>query len=131
MQSRAGFERVAVPRAAHPLCNVFVQLARPSGFGFTSRELAVLLVCATREEAQTVRGLSSYIKISKPAVVRAVNRLIQSSLVERIADPGDRRSVQIVTLPGGFRFLTEICENLSPSVPRKETRSPVGKTPIT
>lgn len=59
------------------------------------RQLATLLVTCTTPGPQTVRGLAAKLRISKPAVTRAVDVLVEHAWVVRKVDPLDRRSVNI------------------------------------
>lgn len=66
------------------------------------RQMRVLLACA--EGAQTVRGLSSSLKISKPAVSRAADRLEWMGFLRREDDPKDGRSILITLTKSGQKF---------------------------
>ena len=77
------------------------------------RQLAVLLHCARSGINQTVRGLAARLKISKPAITRAADRLQSDGLATRKPDPADRRSVFIVVTPKGRSFLREMSRIIS------------------
>ena len=77
------------------------------------RQLAVLLNCGLIDANQTVRGLAARMKVSKPAVTRAADRLQDEGLTARKADPSDRRSVFIVVTPKGRSFLRDISRIMS------------------
>ena len=59
------------------------------------RQLAVFLTVYRTDEPQTVRGLAKHLNISKPAVTRALDRLGEFDLAQRIIDVTDRRSVLV------------------------------------
>ena len=69
----------------------------------TSRQLVVLLECRTGP--CTVRGMAETMKVPKPAVTRAIDRVEGLGLVERKDDPDDRRSVLVVLTAKGRRFV--------------------------
>jgi DNA-binding MarR family transcriptional regulator len=71
----------------------------------TARQTAILLTCHLSETGQTVRGVAADLKISKPAVTRAIDKLAAMGLVERADDPSDGRSVLLLGTPEGRDFL--------------------------
>jgi DNA-binding MarR family transcriptional regulator len=79
-------------------------LVRREGRDLTLRQIAVLLVCDTAEDLQTVRGLARHLEVGKPIVTRAVDRLEAAGLARRKADPNDRRSVLIAPTLAGRRY---------------------------
>ena len=74
----------------------------------TTRQLALLLHVGLMRPPHTVRGLSQTLGFSKPAVTRALDRLVGLSFVERQRDPRDRRSVLIHLTRAGEAFLAGI-----------------------
>jgi len=85
-----------------------VQLVRRDGPDLSARQLAVLLTCYLAEEAQTVRGLSAALGVSKPAITRALDRLSEFDLVRRKIDPADRRSVLVQRTVDGLGFIRDL-----------------------
>ena len=82
-----------------------VRLVRRDGADLSARQLGVFLICYTETELQTVRGLAAMLRVSKPAITRALDRLAEFDLVRRQSDPLDRRSVLIQrTVPGQALF---------------------------
>jgi len=71
----------------------------------TTRQLALLLHVALMPAPHTVRGLSRTLGFSKPAVTRALDRLVGLDYVARQRDPSDRRSVLIHLTRAGEVFL--------------------------
>jgi DNA-binding MarR family transcriptional regulator len=86
----------------------FTGLVGRQGRDLTARQLAVFLICYLEEGAQTVRGLSGQLNVSKPAIVRALDRLEQSGLVRRLMDPSDRRSILVGHTRKGLGFLKQM-----------------------
>jgi DNA-binding MarR family transcriptional regulator len=71
----------------------------------TARQTAILLTCHLSEAGQTVRGVAADLRISKPAVTRAIDKLAAMGLVKRAEDPADQRSVLLVGTKEGRVFL--------------------------
>ena len=70
--------------------------------------MCFFLTCYLDTEAQTVRGLSAALNISKPAVTRALDRLADFELVRRKSDPSDGRSILVQRTPAGSAFMRDI-----------------------
>lgn len=76
----------------------------------SARQMAVLLTVYLDPPPHTVRGLSKILKVSKPAITRAVNRLSELGLVRRKIDENDRRSVLLHRTVKGSVFLRDFGE---------------------
>jgi len=76
----------------------------------SARQMALLLTVYLTPPPHTVRGLADILNVSKPAITRAVNRLVELGLVKRKADETDRRSVLIQRTVRGSVFLREFGE---------------------
>ena len=76
----------------------------------SARQMALLLSVYLTPPPHTVRGLAELLKVSKPAITRAVNRLGELGLVRRKTDADDRRSVLIQRTVRGSVFLREFGE---------------------
>ena len=74
----------------------------------TSRQSAVLLTCYLRDEMQTVRRLAKVLNISKPAITRALDKLENLKLLERVEDPKDRRSILLRRTPTGKAYVSRL-----------------------
>ena len=72
--------------------------------------MALLLSVYLTPPPHTVRGLAQSLKVSKPAITRAVNRLSELGLARRKTDEADRRSVFIQRTVKGSMFLREFGE---------------------
>jgi DNA-binding MarR family transcriptional regulator len=55
-----------------------------------------------------VRGLAADLKVSKPAITRALDRLGELDLARRKVDPMDRRSVLVQRTLKGQAFLRDL-----------------------
>jgi DNA-binding MarR family transcriptional regulator len=99
-----------------------LDLVRQEGRDLSLRQIAILLVCEAADDRQTVRGLAVHLAITKPAVIRAVNRLQAAGLARRKADPSDRRSVLFAPTPAGRRYALQFFGQTRP-----ETRAVAAK----
>ena len=84
-----------------------VRLAAPD---LTARQMALLLNVYLTPPPHTVRGMAEKLRVSKPAVTRAVDRLSTLEFVRRKVDENDRRSVLIQRTVRGSVFLREFGE---------------------
>ena len=71
----------------------------------TARQFALWLQVYLGPTPHTVRGLAARLKMSKPAVTRALDRLSALGFVTRMRDKSDRRSVIITRTVAGALFL--------------------------
>src|SRR6185437_4948519 len=58
-----------------------VGLVKRDGPDLSARQLTIFLVCYAEDEAQTVRGLAKQLNISKAAVSRGLDRLMEFDLM--------------------------------------------------
>lgn len=73
------------------LMNTMVASVRSDTTDLTARQLAVFLKVYLEPSIEhTVRGLAEQLNISKPAITRALDRLAESSFIEREKDSEDR-----------------------------------------
>ena len=89
---------------------VTVRMLRESGPDLSSRQIAVLMTVYMDTGPHTVRGLAATLRISKPAITRALDRLCQEGLLIRMTDDKDRRSVLIQVTDKGSTFLSDFGE---------------------
>ena len=73
----------------------------------SARQMALLLSVYMGEAPHTVRGLAKALKISKPAVSRALDRLGELGYIRRQRDETDRRNVLVQRTVSGAVFLTD------------------------
>jgi len=76
----------------------------------SARQMALLLTVYLTPPPHTVRGMAELLKVSKPAITRAVDRLGDLGLVRRKVDENDRRSVLLQRTVKGSVFLREYGE---------------------
>ncbi len=69
------------------------------------RQMAILLTVYITEAPHTVKLMSKNLNISKPAVTRAVDKLVGLELVKRKPDEKDKRNVLIQRTIKGSVFL--------------------------
>jgi DNA-binding MarR family transcriptional regulator len=90
------------------LRETIVGLVRLDDADLTLRQIGVFLKCYLDEGGHTVRNLAAELNIRKPAITRALDRLEQSDLARRIADPRDRRSVLVERTFHGAKLMREM-----------------------
>ena len=73
----------------------------------SARQMALMLSVYLGDAPHTVRGLAAALKISKPAVSRALDRLGELGYIRRQRDDLDRRNVLVQKTADGAGFLTE------------------------
>jgi DNA-binding MarR family transcriptional regulator len=88
----------------HLLRTCVLNLVREKVRDLSLRQLAVLLVCNSTDDPQTVRGLARHLVLQKPVVTRGADRLEAAGLLRRKRDPADARSVLLVVIPAGRRY---------------------------
>ena len=76
----------------------------------SARQMALLLTVYLSPPPHTVRGLAEALKVSKPAITRALDRLSELQLLRRKVDAEDRRSVLVQRTVRGSVFLREFGE---------------------
>lgn len=106
---------------------VLVEGVRSKGPDLSSRQLALMLTVYLEEGPHTVRGLASYLNISKPAISRALDRLGELSFVKRRRDEKDKRNVLVQRTVNGSMFLMEFAESIKRA---KDTTNDVLKPSI-
>src|SRR5580698_3102084 len=72
--------------------------------------MSLMLSVYLGEGPHTVRGLAQTLRISKPAVSRALDRLGELGYVYRQRDDLDRRNVLVQRTQSGAKFLTEFSQ---------------------
>lgn len=72
----------------------------------SARQMALMLSVYLSDGPHTVRGLAQALRISKPAVSRALDRLGELGYVRRERDDLDRRNVLVQRTVTGAQFLT-------------------------
>jgi DNA-binding MarR family transcriptional regulator len=90
------------------LRDTVVALVRRDGVDLSARQLGVFLTCYLRDGGHTVRGLAAELKVSKPAITRALDRLGELDLARRKLDPEDRRSILVQRTLKGAAYLRDL-----------------------
>jgi len=91
---------------------VTVRMLQQSGPDLSARQTAVLLTVYLEDGPHTVRGLAANLRVSKPAITRALDRLSIEGLLSRKTDDNDRRSVLILRTEKGSTFLHTFGESI-------------------
>ncbi|MEK9673261.1 MAG: MarR family transcriptional regulator [Rhodospirillaceae bacterium] len=95
----------------------------------SARQMALLLTVYLTPPPHTVRGMADILKVSKPAITRAVDRLTKLNFVRRKVDETDRRSVLIQRTVHGSVFLREFGELITAAAKLEETVDKTGLPP--
>ena len=82
-----------------------VASVRRDGPDLTARQMALLLTVYLIPPPHTVRGLAEALRISKPAVTRALDRLSALGYVRRRPDETDKRSVLVQRTVKGLSLI--------------------------
>ena len=82
----------------------------------TFRQIGILLRLCTTSQPHTVRGLAAYLRVSKPAIVRALDALSDAGLVRRKPDPADGRSVLVEPTRNGRALVRRIAASAAAAV---------------
>lgn len=76
----------------------------------SQRQMGILLTVYMGEPPHTVSSLSQQLKISKPAICRALDTLSRHDLIRRKKDEKDRRIVYLQRTVSGSVFLRDLGE---------------------
>ncbi|NQU72696.1 MAG: MarR family transcriptional regulator [Rhodospirillales bacterium] len=93
--------------------NALCESVRRDGPDLSARQMAIMLIVYTNPPPHTVRGLAAGLKISKPAVTRALDRLGDLRFMRRTQDEADKRSVLLQRTVKGAVFLSEFADLIS------------------
>lgn len=83
-----------------------VPYVRSGAPDLTNRQMALVLLVYGTDGPHTVRGMAKVMKITKPAVTRALATLCRLNFLQRERDVTDRRSIFIKPTVDGYAFLT-------------------------
>ena len=72
--------------------------------------MAILLTVYIEEPPHTVRGLAAALKISKPAVTRALDAMGRLDFIRRKRDETDRRNILVQRTVKGAVFLNDFSD---------------------
>jgi len=87
-----------------------VEMVTRAEADLTARQLAIMLTVYLSPPPHTVRNLAASLKVSKPAVSRALHLLERLGLARRKRDDADRRSVLVQRTIKGSVYLSELAE---------------------
>jgi DNA-binding MarR family transcriptional regulator len=90
--------------------DALAESVRRDGPDLSARQMAIVLQVYMGSGPHTVRGLAAGLGISKPAVTRALDRLVDLGYVRRRTDPRDHRSVLVQRTVRGSVFLSDFAE---------------------
>lgn len=91
----------------------FVSAIADMGLNLTMRQMAILLIVYTDVPPHTVRALAARLKIGKPAITRALDRLEADGLIKRLADDTDKRSILVSRTMAGAKLLSGLTAHLT------------------
>ncbi|MFT6556196.1 MULTISPECIES: MarR family winged helix-turn-helix transcriptional regulator [Sneathiella] len=91
------------------------ELIRRDGPDLSARQMAIMLIVYLDPPPHTVRGLAAHLKISKPAVTRALDTLSKLDLLKRRPDERDKRSITVARTVKGSVYLSEFSEVIEQS----------------
>ena len=84
-----------------------VQYVRSGEPDLTNRQMALLLIVHLTPGPHTVRGLAGELRVSKPVVTRALNRMGTLGYLRRQRDESDRRNIFVMLTTEGAKFLEQ------------------------
>jgi DNA-binding MarR family transcriptional regulator len=83
---------------------------RHDGPDLSARQMAIVLQVYMEPGPHTVRGLAAELGIGKPAVTRALDRLVDLGYVRRRRDLRDHRSILVQRTVAGSVFLSDFAD---------------------
>ncbi len=86
---------------------------RDDGPDLSARQMAIVLTVYTSPPPHTVRALAEALRIAKPAVSRALDRLSILGFIRRARDEADRRIVHVQRTVKGAVFLSEFADQIA------------------
>ncbi len=87
--------------------HALVASVRADSPDLSARQMGLLLTVYLGEGPHTVRGMAQELRISKPAISRALDRLGELGYIRRKRDDDDRRNVIVQRTVKGSVFLME------------------------
>jgi DNA-binding MarR family transcriptional regulator len=81
--------------------------AECSNYGITATQSFVILDLLDHD-GSSVKDIAFRIQLDSPAVTGVIDRLFKEDLVQRLEDPSDRRSLQILLTPTGRSLAEQI-----------------------
>jgi len=87
-----------------------VDMVRRDVPDLTARQMGLLLTVYMTAGPHTVKSLAGMLKVSKPAITRAIDRLEHLGMVKRKKDEADKRNVLVTRTVKGSVFLSDLSE---------------------
>jgi DNA-binding MarR family transcriptional regulator len=84
----------------------------------SARQLAILLTVYLTPPPHTVRDLSALLRLPKPAVTRALDKLEALGFARRAPDDRDKRSIVVRRTVKGSVYLSDFAEDVTRSLAR-------------
>ncbi|MFH5924579.1 MarR family transcriptional regulator [Roseomonas xinghualingensis] len=97
--------------AAGAVVEVFEPIVQ-TGTEISMRQATVLARAVQSPGKETVRSLAAAMKVSKPAITRALDRLDELKLAHRLKDPKDRRSIFVQPTSKGRAWVAAVAKTL-------------------
>ncbi len=94
----------------------------------TNRQMAIIFTVYTRRGPHTVRGLAERLKVSKPVITRALNKLGHVGYLRRQRDEADGRNVFVVGTDKGAGFLNRFERFIRSDRDNRENGFPVHES---
>ncbi|WP_407048552.1 MarR family transcriptional regulator [Methyloraptor flagellatus] len=88
--------------------DVTLDLVRDGESDLSARQLTILLTVYLEPPPHTVRGLAAKLKVTKPAITRALDTMGERGLVDRKRDDLDRRNVLIQRTVDGALWVEKL-----------------------
>ena len=79
----------------------------------SQRQMAVILLVYMGNPPHTVRGLAAELRVSNPAITRALDRLEELELIKRPPDERDKRSILVGRTIAGSVYLREMADRIT------------------
>ena len=92
--------------------DVSLATVRENGADLSPRQITVLLTVYLEPPPHTVRGLAAKLKVTKPAITRALDTMGERGLVDRRRDERDRRNVLIQRTVDGALFVEKLGDDV-------------------
>lgn len=96
-----------------------------AGQDLTSRQLGMLILCreAKRPEERQVNVIADNMRVSKPAITRAADRLEKDGFLTRAKLPGDKRTCVLTLTVLGVNYFADLMETARPLDPARRKRA--------
>jgi DNA-binding MarR family transcriptional regulator len=104
MRTTSAADQELATRLRHAIARSARRLRQEAGTDL-SPSLTAALATVDRHGPLTPSELASRERVQRPTITRVIGRLEEAGLVERAADPSDRRSALIAVTPAGRALL--------------------------